>query len=152
MLCLSYEFIHSVAHLSIHPTSILPVPHSFLIIEHLLCAGCVEHWEYISKETDRFFPWAAYIPGRIQILNHKAHRHFNISGCTEILDNQGKLSGESVIQTEMLKVSRSYLSERELGVSKKRQNGIDKVGKELDVFGRLRQGPSGSTMENKEGK
>lgn len=32
---------------------------------------------------------------------------------------------------------------------RKRQNGIDKLGKELDVFGRLRQGPGGPTMENK---
>lgn len=31
----------------------------------------------------------------------------------------------------------------------KRQNDIDKVGKEPGVFGRLRRGPSGSTMENK---
>ena len=38
---------------------------------------------------------------------------------------------------------------RELRVCLKRQNDIDKVGKELGVFGRLRQGPSGSTMENK---
>lgn len=47
-------------------------------------------------------------------------KHFNISGYTEILDNQGKLSGESVIQTEMSKVSRSYLSEKGIkSVSKK---------------------------------
>ena len=43
-----------------------------------------------------------------------------MSGCTEILDNQGKLSGGSVIQMEMSRVSRSYVSEKRINsVSKK---------------------------------
>ena len=47
-------------------------------------------------------------------------KHFNISGYTEILDNQGKLSGGSAIQMEMSRVSRSYLSEKRIkSVSKK---------------------------------
>ena len=43
-----------------------------------------------------------------------------MNGCSEILDNQRKLSGGSVIQTEMSRVNRSYLSEKRMkSVSKK---------------------------------